>query len=309
MFSKNSKLGYLIEHSRLLEQFSHYLLVERGLTHLSVTSYLNDCKQFLCFYPQIAKQPTLMKAELIRQFLKKLTELELAKTTIARKLISIKMLCNFIEEQYNTTISGIESLKTPRQTRRLPTVLTQMEINHLIKSTEKIPNRFASMRAKALLEIAYGAGLRVSELSNLTLSDINFDERFVRIIGKRSKERIVPLGKHALRAVKDYLILRHQFNNGKSPSPYLFINHRGGKLSRMGIWKILRICVRLAGFSKRITPHTLRHSFATHLLEGGADLRAVQDMLGHANIATTQVYTHIDTSYLQDVYKTFHPRG
>ncbi|MEO0051808.1 MAG: tyrosine-type recombinase/integrase, partial [candidate division WOR-3 bacterium] len=124
----------------------------------------------------------------------------------------------------------------------------------------------------------------------------------------RSKERIVPLGKHALRAVKDYLIFRRRSNN-KSPSPYLFVNHRGGKLSRMGIWKILGICVRLAGFSKRITPHTLRHSFATHLLEGGADLRAVQEMLGHANIATTQVYTHIDTSYLQDVYKTFHPRG
>ncbi len=309
MFSKNSKLSYLIEHSRLLEQFSHYLLAERGLTHLSVISYLNDCKQFLCFYPQLDKQPTLLKTELIRQFLQKLAELELAKTTIARKLISIRMLCNFIEQEYNITVPGIESLKTPRQTRRLPTVLTQMEINHLMKSTEKIPDRFASTRAKALLEIAYGAGLRVSELSNLTLSDINFNERFVRIIGKRSKERIVPLGKHALRAVKDYLTFRRQSNNRKSLSPYLFINHRGGKLSRMGIWKIFQVCVRLAGFSKRITPHTLRHSFATHLLEGGADLRAVQEMLGHANIATTQVYTHIDTSYLQDVYKTFHPRG
>lgn len=308
MFSKNSKLTDLIKHSHLLDQFSHYLLVERGLTSLSVTSYLNDCKQFLCCYPYVDKQPALIKAELIRQFLRKLTKLKLAKTTIARKLISIRMLCNFIEQEYNITIPGIESLKTPKQTRRLPTVLTQIEINCLIKSTGKIPDHFASTRAKALLEIAYGAGLRVSELSNLTLSDINFNERFVRIIGKRSKERIVPIGKQALQAIKDYLIFRRRIN-GKSPSPYLFINNRGKKLSRMGIWKILQVCVRLAGLSKRITPHTLRHSFATHLLEGGADLRAVQEMLGHANITTTQVYTHIDTSYLQDVYKTFHPRS
>lgn len=243
--------------------------------------------------------------------MQKLVETGLAQTTVARKLAAIKALCNFMEKEYSISIPGIESIKSPKTKRRLPVVLTQQEINQLIQSTEKIPDQFSAARAKALLELAYGAGLRVSELSNLTLSDINFNEKFVRIIGKRSKERIVPLGKYALRAVKDYLTFyRPRYAGRNSFSPYLFINRRGGNLSRMAIWKILRTCCELAGLTnKRITPHTLRHSFATHLLEGGADLRAVQEMLGHTNISTTQIYTHLDTKYLRDVYKTFHPRS
>jgi len=160
-----------------------------------------------------------------------------------------------------------------------------------------------------MLEVAYGCGLRVSELVGLRLEDVALRDGFVRVVGKRSKERVVPLGRPAAAAVQDYLTRARPRLAGKRVTSFLFLNARGGGLSRMGFWNILRACVAAAGIRRRVTPHTLRHSFATHLLEGGADLRAVQEMLGHANISTTQVYTRVDRQYLRDVYRTFHPRG
>jgi integrase/recombinase XerD len=298
-----------LRSNQLIERFVHYLLVERGLSPVTVECYRTDAEQFISTFPIVGQQPKSITAALLRDFLHRLYECDLSLSSLARKLIALRMLCNFIAEEYGIQISGIESIKLPRCKQRLPVVLTQQEINQLIEAVNMVPDRFWAIRAKALMEVAYGAGLRISELLNLKLSDINFSARFVRIVGKRTKERIVPLGKPALNAVKEYLTITRPRYAGNKVTPYLFINQRGGRLSRMGAWKILQTCVRVAGLTKHITPHTLRHSFATHLLEGGADLRAVQEMLGHANITTTQIYTHIDRSYLRDVYRTYHPRS
>ncbi len=292
----------------VLDRFSHYLLVERGVTPVSAQCYLTDIKQLYAFKPDIAKNPDSINAKLLREFVQALSDCGITTSTFARKLSSLRVFGAFLETEYNMP-DPAQELKLPRQKRRLPETLSQNEITQLIENTNKAPDRFWALRARAMLEVAYGAGLRVSELLNLKTSDIDFVERFVRVFGKRSKERLVPLGKPALQAVKDYLTLaREHYARGKI-TPYLFLNRRGGKLSRMGFWKILRLCARLAGIERRITPHILRHSFATHLLEGGADLRVVQEMLGHASIVTTQIYTHIDRTYLREVYQTFHPRG
>jgi len=310
--SRNKKKNHKINEIKkqgLIERFSHYLLVERGITPNSVECYITDIAQFIATYPDVLNNPKLIDATRIREFVRSLSKSGMSTSTIARKLNSIKSLSKFISRDFNISLSGVDSIKQPKVKRSLPTTLSQEEVNELIESVNKNPDRFWALRAKALLEVAYGAGLRVSELLNLTPTDINLKERFVRVMGKRSKERIVPLGQSAINATKDYLFIARPHYARQRHSPYLFLNKRGGRLTRMGFWKILRMCIRLAGINKRITPHTLRHSFATHLLEGGADLRAVQEMLGHTNITTTQIYTHIDRSYLREVYKTFHPRG
>lgn len=291
----------------ILERFAHYLLVERGISKTSVDCYLTDVKQFLSgpFKERVDHPQTAA----IRDYIRHLADCGLASSTLARKLIAIRSFYDFLVNEFKLPFNPAVDLKVPKQPHHLPETLSQSEVAQLIEGTEKVANRFWALRAKAMLEVAYGAGLRVSELINLKTGDIDLSERFLRIIGKRGKERVVPLGELAISAVKDYLhIARPYYSRGKS-CPYLFLNIRGESLTRMGFWKILKKCWHLAGIKRRVTPHTLRHSFATHLLEGGADLRAVQEMLGHQSITTTQIYTHIDRRYLREVYKTFHPRA
>ncbi len=306
---KKKKLLKPSAGSEILEGFAHYLLIERGASQTSVYCYLGDVAQFLKDQQVATHDPSKIESNQLRSFIRKLSDYGLASSTIARKLISLRAFCNFLAQEFKIPAQVALDLKLPKRKRPLPATLSQEEMAEMIAATDKVPDRFWSLRAKALLEVTYGAGLRVSELLNLSTSDINLNERFVRVIGKGSKERVVPLGEPAIRAVKDYLaVARPHFTRNRT-SPYLFLNARGNRLTRMGFWKILKTCVGLAGIRRRVTPHTLRHSFATHLLEGGADLRAVQEMLGHAQISTTQIYTHIDRSYLRDVYKTYHPRG
>jgi integrase/recombinase XerD len=200
-----------------------------------------------------------------------------------------------------------ERLETPRRWRTLPEVLTVDEVSQLLAApSHEDPLLF---RDRAMLELAYGAGLRVSEWITLAVKDVILDEALVRVFGKGSKERLVPIGRSAIGAVAVYLReLRPKLEQGRGRG-ILMLNARGEPLTRMGAWKILRKYVDRASITKTVTPHTLRHSFATHLLEGGADLRAVQEMLGHADISTTQIYTHVDREYLRSVHKQFHPRG
>jgi integrase/recombinase XerD len=200
-----------------------------------------------------------------------------------------------------------ERLETPRKWRTLPEVLTVDEVNRLLGAVSL--DEPLVFRDRAMLELAYGAGLRVSEWIELGMQDLMLDDGVIRVFGKGSKERLVPIGRSAIGAVGMYLReLRPRLERGEGKG-HLFLNARGKPLSRMGAWKILRKYVELAGIEKHVSPHTLRHSFATHLLEGGADLRAVQEMLGHADISTTQIYTHVDREYLRSVHKQFHPRG
>jgi integrase/recombinase XerD len=198
-------------------------------------------------------------------------------------------------------------LETPKGWRRIPTVLAVAEVEALLGAPG--PDEPLAWRDRALLEVAYGTGVRVSELVGLTVNDVLFEEGLVRVLGKGSKERLVPIGRRALGAAALYSReVRTRLDRGQAQRRF-FLNARGRPLSRVGAWGIIKRCARRAGLTKRVTPHTLRHSFATHLLEGGADLRAVQEMLGHADLSTTQLYTHVDRDYLRSVHQSFHPRA
>lgn len=294
---------------RLLAGFRNYLLVERSLVKASVQGYLTDVRQFLTHYPELGSQPQTATPDVFREYLRTLSRLGLAPATVTRKFIAVRLFYSFLVAELRLGQNPAEDVELPKMRRRLPEVLTQSEVFRLIEAAKTAPDSYWAGRARAMLEVLYGSGLRASELLNLQTGDIDFDAGFVRVMGKRSRERVVPLGRPAIEAVKEYLMnSRPHFARGRT-SPYLFLSVRGTRLSRMGFWKILRQCLALAGIRRRVTPHTLRHSFATHLLEGGADLRAVQEMLGHAHIGTTQIYTHVDREYLRDVYRTFHPRG
>jgi integrase/recombinase XerD len=293
----------------LLERFSNYLLVERSLVEKTVTAYLSDVRQFIHSSPEAARDPGSAGADEVRRFIRGLSRAGLAATTVSRKLTSLRMFYGFLTTDIKLAQDPTANIQLPRKPQRLPKVLSQDEVVRLIEAAGKNPDRFWSARARAMLETMYGSGLRASELLGLKLTDVSMEEGFLRVMGKRSKERVVPVGKPALEAIRGYLNTSRSHYLGKRISEYLFLSKRGRPLSRMGLHNILQYCVGAAGIRKPVTPHTLRHSFATHLLEGGADLRAVQEMLGHADIATTQVYVHLDWHYLRDAYKTFHPRG
>jgi len=289
-----------------LEQFASYLMVERSLSKSSASYYVTDVRQFLLSLPQSLTINKIIDSDIIK-FISQLNTLKLASASIARKITSIKMFFQFLVSEELTKYDPTENIEMPKVKKTLPSVLSFEEISKLIACAKKADPK--DMRAKAMFEILYASGLRASELLSLQIDDVSFTDGFIRVLGKGDKERIVPIGKPALQALRNY------YNHGRNKflkdrmSAYLFINAHGKKLSRMGLHKILKEYVKKAKINKHVTPHVFRHSFATHLLEGGANLRAVQEMLGHANIATTQIYTHIDREYLKEVYKTFHPRS
>jgi integrase/recombinase XerD len=293
----------------LLERFTSYLLVERSVTRGSAGCYLADLKQFFLAMPDVALHPAETSRKRLHDYARQLGAAGLATTTVARKLVSIRLFYRFLASEQHLAANPADDIDLPKQRRKLPSVLTQDEVAKLIEAAASAPDRFWALRSRAMLEVMYGSGLRVSELLGLGTTSISLTDGFLRVMGKRSKERVVPLGQPAINAVRDYLSAARPHYAGKKTSPSLFLNHRGGRMSRMGFLKILRSCVALAGINRRVTPHTLRHSFATHLLEGGADLRAVQEMLGHSSIVTTQIYTHVDREYLRETHRTFHPRG
>ena len=290
-----------------LEGFEHYLLV-RGRAQTSIQSYLGDLGGFVSFLEtRKVVDFNAITLEMLHDYVRVMHELGLAPASIARKITSLKVFFDYLEEKELIKKNEAAKLEAPKLTRRLPSVLSADEISSIIDAFNI--SSAPGLRDRAMLEVLYGAGLRISELLNLKLGEILLDNSFVRVVGKGDKERIVPIGRKAIRAVRDYLRDSRPLFLKKRSTDYLFINQRGSKLSRMGFWKILNACLVRVAIKKRITPHTFRHSFATHLLEGGADLRAVQEMLGHADIKTTQIYTHIDREYLKEVHKTFHPRG
>jgi len=279
---------------------------------MSTSFYIADVRQFFSLFTKGNEvKIDKLSSKDIRNYISALNSLRLASASIARKISSLKMFFRFLVSEGIINNDPTEDIALPKVKKKLPSVLTVNEIVDIINSTQsKDQGRSVKdYRAWAMFETLYATGVRISELLSLRLSDISLSEGFIRVFGKGSKERIVPLGKLAIKAIKDYLQLaRNKLLKGKA-SEYLFLNYRGQRMSRMGFWKILREYLKRVKITKRVTPHTFRHSFATHLLEGGANLRAVQEMLGHSNIVTTQIYTHIDRRYLKEVYKTFHPRG
>ena len=295
-----------------LDRFRDYLAFERGLSPRTLDAYARDTARLKAFLEARAvRDPGSATAVDLREFTYHLKDDGLAPTSIRRTLSATRTYFGFLLAEGLIEGDPTEQLEPPRIWRRLPDVLGTQDVDRLLEAPD--PSDALYWRDRAMLEFAYASGVRVSELTGLKVRDLDLEEGFATVYGKGAKERLVPVGGAAVRALRVYLRdVRPELGRGRGrgkASGEVFLNARGGPLSRMGVWKILRKHVERAGITKRVTPHTLRHTFATHLLEGGADLAAVQEMLGHADISTTQIYTHVDRDYLRDVHRRYHPRS
>jgi integrase/recombinase XerD len=291
-----------------VERFDDFLALEQGASVKTSEAYRLDVARFVTYASvKGAKAPTEVSARTLREYVYHLKDIGLAPASIRRNVSAIRTYFKFLIGEGHVVRDPSERLETPKRWRTLPEVLGVDEVEKLLTApalTEPL-----AFRDRAMLELAYGAGLRVSEWISLGVRDVMLQDHLVRVFGKGAKERLVPIGRKAIGATAVYLReLRPSLEKGEGKG-VLFLNARGQPMTRMGAWKILRKYVKQAGITKPVSPHTLRHSFATHLLEGGADLRAVQEMLGHVDISTTQIYTHIDREYLRSVHKQFHPRA
>jgi len=297
-----------VDRAFLLEPFADYLSLEAGNSPNTVESYLRDIRRLATFaVSRRIRRPDRVKAETVRDLVYHLKDLGFSTASIRRQIAATRTYYRFLIGEGEAAADPSERIEIPKGWRTLPAVLSVEQIEALLAAPN--PDEPLAWRDRALLEVAYGTGARVSELVGLALADVGFDEALVRIFGKGQKERLVPIGRRALGAVAIYVReIRPTLDRGQGRG-MLFLNARGAPLSRVGAWGVIKKAAARAGIPARVTPHTLRHSFATHLLEGGADLRAVQEMLGHADLATTQIYTHVDREYLRSVHKTFHPRG
>ncbi len=291
-----------------LEQFHDYLALERGAAENTQLAYARDVARYAEFAAgEGIAGPGDATPRQLRAFVYHLQDLGLAPSSVRRTVSAVRTYYRFLLDDGHVARDPSERLETPARWRTLPGVLSVADVERLLAApTVDQPLAF---RDRAMLELAYGAGLRVGEWITLGVRDLLFEDQIVRVFGKGSKERLVPVGRSAVGAAAVYVReLRPRLDRGASKG-VLFLNARGEPLTRMGAWKILRKHVDAAGIRAPVTPHTLRHTFATHLLEGGADLRAVQEMLGHASIATTQIYTHVDREYLRSVHRQYHPRS
>lgn len=291
------------------EDFFHYLQIERGLSENTLKSYRRDLKQYYLYIEKVMQKQSwedITRSDVIG-FLHMLKDDGKSTATIARNTSTIRLFHQFLIREQIVSHDPSLHIETPRKDRKLPDILSPNDIDKLLTINETTP---LAIRNKAMLELLYATGLRVTELITLQVSDLHLTMGFVRCLGKGSKERIVPLGHHAIAAIEEYLeSARPKLTKNRLDDNVLFVNQHGRPLTRQGFWKVLKTVAQNAGLEKRITPHTLRHSFATHLLENGADLRAVQEMLGHSDISTTQIYTHVTRTRLKDMYQSYHPRA
>lgn len=292
-----------------LRSYIHYLELEKDASPNTIVSYKIDIERYLEFLDiQGISVIEKVQEKHVIKYLSMLREFDLSPRTITRNLSSIKMFHKFLVGESIMKHNPAENIEPPKLPRELPDVLNQDEIETILSQPNIIEH--LGIRDKAILETLYATGMRVTELITLKQSSVFREEEIVRVFGKGSKERLIPIGRSALDWIEKYLKeVRVKLAVEGRGQDILFLNARGKPLSRMAIWNIVKTYTQKAGIKKDVHPHTFRHSFATHLLEGGADLRSVQEMLGHVDISTTQIYTHIDREYLKEVHKTFHPRG
>lgn len=290
-------------------QYLQYLMVEKNLSDNSLESYSMDLVRYSQFLKSSGVQSlSAIHLSEIENFLSVLYDVGLSPTSISRNISSIRGYHRYLFAEGITKSDPTELIDSIKLAKKLPEVLTIQEIENILNAAN--PDDMIGLRDRAILETMYATGIRVSELCKLKQSQLFFDIELIRVFGKGSKERIVPIGETAMNMIKRYQHdTRSQHAKFGKSEDHLFLNQKGKGLSRMAIWNIVQYYAHLAGITKEISPHTFRHSFATHLLEGGADLRAVQEMLGHSDISTTQIYTHIDREYLSEVHKSFHPRA
>jgi integrase/recombinase XerD len=293
-----------------IKQFQNYLKLERSLADNSIHAYLHDVvklKQFIEI-SNLNISPIEVHSDHLRNFLEYINELGMTSYSQARILSGLKAFFKYLVYEDIIANDPTQLIEGPKLGRKLPDVLSYQEIERLMEAIELSTDE--GMRNRAILETMYSSGLRVSELVGLKLNNIYFDIGFLRIIGKGNKERLVPIGREAMKYIKLYVDeIRIHLDVKSGHENYVFLNRRGSKLTRVMIFTIIKNLARSINLEKNISPHTFRHSFATHLIEGGADLRAVQDMLGHESITTTEIYTHLDRDYLKEVIKEFHPRS
>ena len=293
-----------------INQFQGYLRLEKSLSPNSVEAYVRDVRklqQFLIM-ERIHAGPTQVSTAVLREFLATLQGLGLGATSQARTLSGLKAFFDFLIMEDLLKLDPTDTLEAPKTGRHLPDTLSYPEIEQLLAAIDLSTDE--GLRARALLEVMYSSGLRVSELCDLRLSNVSAEQGFVKVLGKGNKERLVPLGREALKHLNFYLSgVRGHLDIKPGAEDVAFLSQRGRPLSRITVFTTLKKIAEQAGLRKTVSPHTLRHSFATHLIEGGADLRAVQEMLGHASITTTEIYTHLDRDYLRQVMTEFHPRS
>ncbi len=301
--------------NKYIDIFIFYLRNEKNYSNNTIISYKNDLTQFFNYLKdyKLLKKSNIkcINHKIMRKYIVYLKENTYSRRSISRKISSIRSFFKFIHKEGIIEVNPTLNLITPKINKKLPYFLYLQEVNKLIEApSQKIP---FGIRDKAILEVLYGTGIRVEELVNLNIGDIDFNEKIIRVFGKGSKERILPLSNISIRAIQEYLKNRNLFNKSKfikmNDKDALFLNRFGGRLTARSIRRIIIKYMKIAGLNKKISPHVLRHSFATHLLGGGADLRSVQELLGHKSLSTTQIYTHITKERLKTVYKKSHPRS
>ncbi|HOK21231.1 MAG TPA: site-specific tyrosine recombinase XerD [Bacteroidales bacterium] len=295
-------------NNEYLKSFRKYLLLDKRNSPNTIDAYLRDVSKLINYFNGINKSFISANLYDLEQFVSFLSELGLESSTLARIISGIRAFYKFLQEEEIIEDNPAEQLDTPKITRKLPEILSIEEIEQILSVIDL--SKFEGHRNKAIIEVLYGCGLRVSELINLKMMDYFADESILRIIGKGDKERYVPIGSKAKNALYYYIeYSRPHYPMVTQYQQYIFLNRRGKKLTREMIFIIVKDCAAKAGIQKNVHPHTFRHSFATHLVENGADLFAVQEMLGHSSITTTEIYTHVSMSYLRDVIDNFHPRN
>ena len=298
--------AYRTKSETLIGQFADYLRVERGLAVNTLKAYGRDLTGFIDFHED-SHLDSIQEAKRldIAEYLAHLRQRRLSSSTVDRKTDSLRSFYRFLVMERYIEDDPTRLIESARSWSKLPDVLSIEEVQSLLEQPDT--SKPLGLRNRMILEVMYGTGLRVSELTELRITDLNPEIGYLRCLGKGNKERVVPIGSKALEAVKEYLQSGRPLLHPEGD--YLLVNYRGKKLTRDGVLKLIKKLAKAAGVQKNISPHTLRHCFATHLLEHGADLRSLQEMLGHADIATTQIYTHVNSKRMKDVHQKFHPRG
>ena len=292
----------------LTQKYLDFLIIEKGLSENSIEAYSKDIVQYITFLEKnTISELNEVDSSVILAWLIDLSKKGLSAKSRARHLITIRGLYKFLISEKDVSVNPVKNVDIPKTGLALPKIMTVKEVDNLIAAPDIKKPR--GLRDCAMIELMYGAGLRVSELILISLQDINLDLNYIRVTGKGSKERVIPIGSRARAINQKWIKEGRSFLLKSTVSPYLFVARSGKPMTRQSFWKIIKKYALAAGITRNITPHTLRHSFATHLLEGGADLRSVQTMLGHSDIATTQIYTHISREYLMKMHKKFHPRN
>ena len=289
----------------ILTDYDAYLLMERGLAENTRAAYIRDARHLLCFLSEKKKDPYNVAEEVLHEFMASLHDMGISPRSQMRMCAGVKSFYRFLRLENYIEIDPAVLLEVPSVARTLPEVLSLEEIDAMVAAIDT--SRSDAVRNRAIIEVLYGSGLRVSELTSLRISGLYLDKEFVRVDGKGSKQRFVPLSPIAVEWIRAWLAVRSEMCVKKGNEDFLFLNRRGTALSRIMVFYIVRDLAALAGISRQVSPHTLRHSFATHLLEGGANLRAIQEMLGHEFIGTTEIYLHLDTSRLRSELLRCHP--